>query len=556
MQPGRLLRLAVLLSLAAAACRLTAPAAPAETRPPTPTLAQTEPPARQGTPTRAPVSPTARIPGSPSPEESAAPSAGAGETPDLQAGLEAVLAACGGQEQARALRPGSELEWGGAPFPACYDLSLELEDRPEFKGRARVTLANQSGAALEELVFRLYPNADVIFGGVLRVLQARAGGESVQPEPLLEDGTALRLPLGRPLQPGAVLEVELEFEGRAPQDFGSSFGVYGVFNYSSRAGLMTLANAYPLLAAWEEGAWQYEPVNGTGDAVVSETALYRVEVRAPQGWAIAATGSALDESAQAAPALRVASGPVRDFMLVAGPGLVERQAEAGGVRVRHWGLAGGEDRWEEALQVALDSLAVFEERFGPYPYAELDIVAVPLRLASGVEYPGLVLIEQEEYTAASTVFLGIVVSHEVAHQWWYAVVGNDVLEAPWQDEALTSFSSLLYQQEHQPAAYRGTLEAYREQLEFAGEATAGQSIFLPLEAYDTGPGAYSTVVYLKGALFFVELREELGEEAFFEALQDYYQAFRYRLVEPEALLEAFENACGCELDSFYREWGL
>jgi hypothetical protein len=420
---------------------------------------------------------------------------------------------------------------------------------------ARVTLANHSGAAVEELVFRLYPNAGLIYGGELRVSQARAGGAPVQPQPLLGDDTAQRLPLERPLQAGDVLEVELEFEGRAAEDFGGSSNVYGVFNYSSRAGLLTLANGYPILAAWEDGAWQYEPVNGSGDAVVSETALYRAEVRAPQGWAIAATGSAIDESAEAGQALRVASGPVRDFMLVAGPGLVEHQAEAGGVRVRHWGLAGGEDRWDDAMQVALDSLEVFEKRFGPYPYSELDIVAAPLRLASGVEYPGLVLIEEEEYTAANTIFLSIVVAHEVAHQWWYAVVGNDVLEDPWQDEALSTFSSLLYQQAYEPAAYRGTLEAYRERVEIAGEEVAGQSIFLPLDAFRANPAAYSTVVYLKGALFFVELRERLGDDAFFEALQAYYQASRYRLVEPETLLEAFEDACGCELDDFYREWG-
>jgi hypothetical protein len=410
---------------------------------------------------------------------------------------------------------------------------------------------------LEELVFRLYPNSSEIYGGSLEVTGARLAGEPVQPEVVLEDGTALRLPLSAPLPPGETLVAELEFEGRTAEDFGGSLWVYGVFNYNPETELLTLANWYPLLAHWEDGAWQYEPVSGVGDAVVSETALYRVQIQAPEGWQVAATGSALELGAESGGAgMWFTSGPARDFMVVASPQLVESQAEINGILVRHWGLPEGRQRWNEALQMAVDSLQAFSDSFGPYPYRELDVVAVPLRLASGVEYPGLILIEQNEYTAPNPVFLGVVVSHEVAHQWWYAVVGSDVLEHPWQDEALATYSSLVYQEAHQPPAYAGTLEAYRQRVERAEGSPDDLPVALPVEAFRANPGAYSTVVYLKGALFFVELQEEIGDEAFFNALQAYYSEYRYELAEPQDLLSAFEDACGCELDPFYAEWGV
>ena len=135
--------------------------------------------------------------------------------------------------------------------------------------------------------------------------------------------------------------------------------------------------------------------------------------------------------------------PARDFTVVAGPNFERMESEVNGVRVQHWGLSGGEARWEETLGIATRALELFEARFGPYPYAELDSVAVPLRLASGVEYPGLILISQALYQPDNErpFYLDIVVSHEVAHQWWYATVGNDVLEYPWQDEALATFSA-------------------------------------------------------------------------------------------------------------------
>lgn len=40
--------------------------------------------------------------------------------------------------------------------------------------------------------------------------------------------------------------------------------------------------------------------------------------------------------------------------------------------------------------------------------------------------------------------LETVVAHEVAHQWWYAVVGSDPVNQAWQDEALSQFSMLEY----------------------------------------------------------------------------------------------------------------
>jgi hypothetical protein len=471
-----------------------------------------------------------------------------------------VLAACPTGSQTTAMRPGYDPGWEALDLSACYELEFDLSlDPPGYTGSARVTYANQTGQEVPDLVFRLYPNAERIYGGELQVTSAHVDGIPVDGEVFLHDRTALRLPLENSLPPGEIAVVELEFSGMIPMDREGLPGVYGIFNYDSSGEVLVLANGYPILATWEEGGWRTDPVVGIGDAVVSETALYHVRVAAPPGWQVVATGAGLEqETSGERTSLEFVTGPVREFTLVASPNFVARQAEINGVQVHHWGLPDGEDRWEDALQAAVDSITLFDEHYGPYPYIELDVVAVPLWLAAGVEYPGLILLRQALYQPGpdSSPSLEYVVAHEVAHQWWYAVVGNDVLEHPWQDEALATFSGLLYLEEHQQEAYAGTLQFYRGRVADLESGEGHTGIAQPVEAFQDNPSAYSPVVYIKGSLFYAELREQLGDETFFRALQTYYAQNKYRRPPPQVLLDSFEQACACALDTIYQEWGV
>ncbi|HEX6305007.1 MAG TPA: M1 family metallopeptidase [Anaerolineales bacterium] len=470
-----------------------------------------------------------------------------------------VLAACSLQDQATAMMDAQIPDWGSLGLSTCYDLTLDLDLEPNgYSGAARITYTNLTGVALADLVLRTYPNAERIYAGRLEISAAGVNGEPVKMEVFLPDGTAVRLLLPDSLAAGDSAVIDLEFSGEFTRNFGQ-FGAYGVFNYVSAEEVLTLANWYPMVAPWIDGDWDADAVIGIGDAVVSETSLYQVRVSAPAGWQIVTTGSSiLQEQIDGNMRETFVSGPARDFIVSASPNFVLSEARADGVLIRHWGLADGEDRWDEALQTTVNALTLFNQRFGIYPYTELDVVQVPLQLAAGVEYPGVFLIGDSQYeaNAESPFLLGIVVSHEAAHQWWYGVVGNDVLDDPWQDEALATFSSLLYQQEHQPGVYPGTLRFYRERVSELDAAPNDAAVDQSLEAFRKRPELYSPIVYTKGALFFVELRDRLGDEAFFGALQAYYASNQYKIAAPGELLSAFESACSCELDEFYAEWGI
>ncbi|HID86299.1 MAG TPA: M1 family peptidase, partial [Anaerolineae bacterium] len=154
-------------------------------------------------------------------------------------------------------------------------------------------------------------------------------------------------------------------------------------------------------------------------------------------------------------------------------------------------------------------------------------------------------------------FFELTVVHEVAHQWWYNVVGNDVIDEPWLDEALVQYSTLLYYEEvHGRARYDQVLRTWQQMVDQAVEEGRDDVVGSPMSHWAGRGDAYGLIVYIKGPLFFHALREEMGDEAFFEALRRYYQTYKYGIAEPEGLLSIAEEVSGQELDELYRHWIL
>jgi aminopeptidase N len=75
---------------------------------------------------------------------------------------------------------------------------------------------------------------------------------------------------------------------------------------------------------------------------------------------------------------------------------------------------------------------------------------------------------------------------------------------------------------------------------------------LPANAYP--PGLYFDIVYDKGALYFHELRERVGDEAFFGTLQTYYDRHRYQIATSESFLATVEEVTGDRHRDLYEKW--
>jgi aminopeptidase N len=243
------------------------------------------------------------------------------------------------------------------------------------------------------------------------------------------------------------------------------------------------------------------------------------------------------------------AGPARDFYLTASPEYETAVRRAGEVELRFHAPADLRSGAEAGLEYAARALEIFSERYGAYPYTELDLVSTPT-LALGIEYPGMIAIT-EHILAPDDGYLEATVVHEVAHQWFYGLVGNDQLDDPWLDEALAQWATLQYfSDEYGPsgaAGFRGSLTGRWERAD--GDLIP---IGLPVAAYSGGE--YSSIVYGRGPLFFEALRDEMGAQAFDAFLKAYVAQNAWGVATPEKLRQAAEDECGCDLTGLFEAW--
>jgi len=440
-----------------------------------------------------------------------------------------------------------------------YDIRVEIDfPAGEYSGEMTVTYQNQEDTALDRLYFRLYPNGGKSYGGgSLQVTELSAGGR-IKDTRLSLKGSVLEVVLDAPLEVGQLLELSFQFSGKVPNNFGDSG--YGIYNKSQD--VMTMANWYPILAVYDDEGWNLDPVSGIGDSVYSDSSFYTVSIRLPHKNTLAATGTEIsrNQSPQGWDEVRYVSGPVRDFVMVLGPKFKSLSGNGQGTKIQSYYRPGHKKRATQALEIESRAIEIFNQKYGVYPFLELDVVEVPLNYAAGVEYPGLILIRSSLYDDPSTddTTFKIVTTHEVAHQWWYSLVGNDVIDEPWLDEALATYSSAVYYQNAVGQdGYQQIINIYQRSYQGAqnngldGLVTNGLDYY---ESTGTRRQAYSPIVYYKGALFYHTLVNEIGDEAFYSALQAYYDSQRFGIGEPGELLSAFEDSASRDLDELYREW--
>jgi aminopeptidase N len=208
------------------------------------------------------------------------------------------------------------------------------------------------------------------------------------------------------------------------------------------------------------------------------------------------------------------------------------------------------DEHQEDIPLVLDSasaqMRLLDRIVGPYPYNELDVVDLPGAFG-GIEYPSLVTVG----TLGSTNIIDPTV-HEVAHQWFYGLIGNDQINEPWLDEAIATFAQILYYEDQGSSSRAsGMLSNFRSIL--SEHPQSGKPIGQPVGEY-ASPGEYGLFVYLKGALFMERLRARMGEQQFYAFLQNYYQTYRYDFADSSDFLAVAESTCDCQLDDLFDLW--
>ena len=427
------------------------------------------------------------------------------------------------------------------------EASLDTE-ASELTVSQTLTLKNRTGQAQEAAVLRTWPNAfqspdtspaaaeEALYEGcypdgfsigalvMSGARVARVGGESKAVAYRYTDDakTVLSVPITDGWQAEEWIEITLTYTVQIP---------HMAYRFGEDSGIWALGNAFAIPAVWEEGAWRTDEYAPVGDPFLSDCMNWTVSVSVPEGFLCAGSGYPTAETADGRTCYDFVSPAMRDFALVVSDRFHTAQAEQDGVLVSAY--ATDASRARELLDYGKQALACFSARYGAYPYQSYTLCEINFPMG-GMEYPAMAMIAADLLDAGGES-LETVVAHEVAHQWWYAVVGSDPVNQAWQDEALSQFSMLEYLEDRHGLARREEYE--QRELESALRVTVPRGVTpgAPLDRFSS-MSEYALVVYDRGAAMFCALDRMLDG-----GLDDFLRAYYERYAFGRATREDFES---------------
>jgi alanyl aminopeptidase len=222
-----------------------------------------------------------------------------------------------------------------------------------------------------------------------------------------------------------------------------------------------------------------------------------------------------------------------------------------------------------ALEAAAEQLGLLVDYFGePYPYAKLDLVAVPDFAAGAMENPGLVtfreellLLDPERASVASRRALASVMAHELAHQWF----GNLVTLAWWDDiwlnEGFATWMGTKIVDRHKPAFGAG-LEALggKSRVMAIDALREARKIRQPVRSSSEAIEAFDGITYVKGMSVLGMVEGWVGEDRFQHGIRSYIGAHRHRTATAEDLVAAVSKSSSEDvaavMDGFLDQTGV
>ncbi|MER0244072.1 M1 family metallopeptidase [Streptomyces sp. HSW2009] len=424
-------------------------------------------------------------------------------------------------------RPGPA---AATPDGARYDVRLTADaDGSHWTGRQRVSLRNSAARPLREVYLRLWGNGQDGCGtpSAPAPVQVTAvhGGTAQQPT---VGCTALAITLPKPLAHGERTALSFDVSIAVPER-NDRFGREGTFRF--------LGNALPVLAVHDAKGWHLDPYVRTGESFYALTSDYRVRLDHPSGLKVPATGRTQTRPGAAGRTVTTSLAPrVREFAWAAGPFETATEVTPGGVRVRsYWTPDAHPDGVRYARRDGAAAVDRFSKEFGRYPYGEIDLV-MARQFGGGMEYPGLVLLGVDAEGSAAI--------HEVAHQWWYGIVGNDQYAAPWLDESFAQYANFRF--------LNLDMATYcEEEVYWPSEEAA---LTNSMAYWSAHTNQYTSVIYTNGSCALFRLADVIGQDAMARLLKEYVRDHWHGVSTTADFKRAAQAATDQDLTAFWKEY--
>jgi aminopeptidase N len=202
-----------------------------------------------------------------------------------------------------------------------------------------------------------------------------------------------------------------------------------------------------------------------------------------------------------------------------------------------------------------DIMEFFEQEIGlPFPWPKYYQVCVQDFVAGGMENTSATtLTDYTLFTDATENILTseMLVSHEMAHQWFGDLVTCKDWSDIWLNEGFATYYQVLYDgHKNGPDSMLYSLyKNARQILSISNDTSA-----MVRRDYDEANDLFSSLAYTKGAWVLHMLRAQLGAELFRNSIKTYLERHRYGNVTTEDLRAVLEEFTGRNYDQFFDQW--
>ena len=448
-----------------------------------------------------------------------------------------------------------------------YDLDLTLENKTSLYGTENVNYKNTTTNILSEVYFHLYPNSfsDVAINkpvsklyvskaypngysyGKIEIEDVKANETDCSYNTENTDNDILKVVLNENLYPNEFVKIQIKFKVTIPN-------VIHRFGWNENT--INLGNFYPIACVFDENGWDKNPYDSNGDPFYSSLANYSVKLTYPSSLCLANTGIKNNSQQNAETTTDMMSAQaVRDFAMVLSNKFETKSQQVGNTEIIYYYY--DDENSSQSLETATKALFTFNKLYGEYPYSTLSVVETGF-LYGGMEYPNLVMISDaldlyDDYT--------ITIVHEIAHQWWYGVVGNNEYTHGWMDESLAEYSVLLFYENNpeyeikRDVCIKNAISSYTTFVSVYEDVfdKVDTSMNRKLCEYATEP-EYVYATYVRGMLMFDDIRNIIGDNNFFKCLQNYYKQYSGQNATPDDMIEVFEDTSHKRLKSVFESY--
>lgn len=277
----------------------------------------------------------------------------------------------------------------------------------------------------------------------------------------------------------------------------------------------------------------------------ADKALYDFTLTVPEPWSGVANGELTSTTAE--DGLRTTTWhlaePAASYLITAAFAdfTVTELESPSGVPITIWGPT-DDPRAIGQTEYAPEAMAWLEEILGPYPFDTFGIVVVDGE--SGMETQTMVTLGDTAYSTSRAV-----VVHELAHHWYGDTVTPEDWSDVWMNEGMTMYLQGMWEAEDEGIDVGVLMDRWAkfedDEREYAGP-----------------PGDYhpqrfgSGNIYYGPALMWHELREQIGDEAFFDVVREWPRSQENGTADREEYLTWVEERTGEELTAFFDAWLL